>query len=402
MPVAANPEVLAWARSTAHLSPSDAAKKLGLKDSKGVTAAQKLEQYEQGAAAPTRPLLLRMAKVYRRPLLTFYLANPPQRGERGEDFRSLPDRSSVAEPLVDALVRDVRARQSMVRSILIDEEEASPLEFIGSRSIEDGVSDLLSQLRQQLGVDLNTLRAQGSAEGVFALLRAQVEAAGVFVLLIGNLGSHHSAIDVSAFRGFALADSIAPFIVINDQDAKSAWAFTLLHELAHLWIGATGVSGGALDSEVERFCNDVASNFLLPSSELAFIRVTRRTSEEEAAAEIGAFAEARLLSRSLVAYRLLRAGRISKASWERLSQRFRQQWIESRAAFRAAAKEREGGPSYYVIRRHRLGAALLRFTARHVGDGTLVPTKAGKILGVKPRGVATLLGAAAAPDQVAA
>src|SRR3546814_16138482 len=73
-----------------------------------------------------------------------------------------------------------------------------------------------------------------------------------YVLLIGNLGSHHSAIDIDAFRGFALADPIAPFVVINDRDAKTAWSFTLLHEVAHLWIGATGVSGGHFEGSTEQ------------------------------------------------------------------------------------------------------------------------------------------------------
>jgi Zn-dependent peptidase ImmA (M78 family) len=397
-----NLEVLIWARETAGLSLSDAAKKLGLKDSQKAGAEEKLRSLEAGSTEPSRPQLLRMAKAYRRPLLTFYLTTPPRRGDRGEDFRSLPDRSSDTEPLVDALVRDVRARQAMVRSILLDEEEAQPLPFVGSRSLDDGVGGLLASIRQQLSIDLSTLRSQGSAEAAFALLRTRVEQAGVFVLLIGNLGSHHSAIEVSAFRGFALADPIAPFIVINDQDAKSAWSFTLLHELAHLWIGATGVSGGQFEGTTERFCNDVASNFLLPSGELQLVAVTRNTSFEQAARLIGDFSDSRLISRSLVAYRLFRTGAITDTTWRELAARFRQDWLESRAAQRARAREREGGPSYYVVRRHRLGAALLRFAARHVNDGALVPTKAGKILGVRARGVAQLLSGAAAGDQAAA
>ncbi len=183
-----------------------------------------------------------MAKAYRRPLLVFYMASPPPRGNRGEDFRSLSARHTEVEPLVDALVRDIRARQSIVRSVLEDDEEATPLPFIGSMTTENGLGAVLASIRQTIGIDLATFRAQGSPEAAFALLRTKVEAAGVFVLLVGNLGSHHTNLDVSAFRGFALADPIAPFIVINDQDAKSAWSFTLLHEMAHLWLGATGVS----------------------------------------------------------------------------------------------------------------------------------------------------------------
>jgi len=38
---------------------------------------------------------------------------------------------------------------------------------------------------------------------------------GIFVLLIGDLGSYHTAFDLEVFRGFALSDDIAPFIIIK-------------------------------------------------------------------------------------------------------------------------------------------------------------------------------------------
>ncbi len=53
--------------------------------------------------------------------------------------------------------------------------------------------------------------------------------------------------------------------------------------------------------------------------------------------------------------------------------------------------ERKGGPNYYVIRRHRLGGALIGVVRRHLDDGTLSPTKASRVLGVKPRSVAPLV-----------
>ena len=60
------------------------------------------------------------------------------------------------------------------------------------------------------------------------------------MLLLGDLGSHHSDMNEEVFRGFALADEIAPFVVINDNDATTARSFSLIHELAHIWIGASG------------------------------------------------------------------------------------------------------------------------------------------------------------------
>lgn len=394
MPIV-KPSILQWARESAGLSLEEAAAKVGINAARGVAAADRLRALETEEGEVSRPILLKMAKIYRRPLVSFYLDGPPTRGDRGEDFRTLPDRHTGGEPLVDALVRDVRSRQAVVRAVLMEEEEAEPLPFIGSMSLNDGIGPVLASIRQVLGLDLAAFRAQGSAEAGFALLRSRIEAAGIYVLLIGNLGSHHSAIDVDAFRGFALADSIAPFVVINDQDAKTAWSFTLLHEVVHLWIGATGVSGGHFEGAVEQFCNDVASSFLLPQRELDQLQISRTTELAEAAELVTEFAKERLVSRSLVAYRLFRAEKITERTWRAMTDIFRVQWLQSRAAQRERARGMDGGPNYYIVRRHRLGAALLNFVARNMSEGVLTPTRASKLLGVKPRSVHTLLSSAA-------
>jgi Zn-dependent peptidase ImmA (M78 family)/transcriptional regulator with XRE-family HTH domain len=383
-------EILRWARETAGLSAAQAVDKLGIGDARGVPAIKRLAALETGQAEPSRALLVKMMQLYRRPLVTFYMSAPPRKGDRGEDFRNVPDRHTDSEALVDALVRDIRARQRMVRDILIDDEDIQPLPFIGSRSMRDGVGAVLASIRQALRIDLSEFRAQSSPESGFALLRSRVEAAGIFVILMGNLGSHHTAIDVEAFRGFALSDEIAPFVVLNDQDAKTAWSFTLIHELAHLWLGTTGVSGGFADAQIERFCNDVAGGFLLPSNELPLLRVDSATDLATATRRIGAFALERHLSNSMVAYSLFRAGFITDDSWRVLASQFRAQWRKSREAQREGQRDGEG-PSYYVVRRHRLGSALLHFVSRSLAAGALTPTKAGQVLGVKPRSVAPLL-----------
>lgn len=399
---AVKPSILKWARKSAGLSLEEAAAKVGINAARGVSGEDRLLALETEEGEVSRPVVLKMAKIYRRPLVSFYLEEPPERGDRGEDFRTLPEQHTDSEPLVDALVRDVRARQTTVRSILVEEEEAQPLPFVSSMSRNDGVGPVLASIRKLLNLDLAAFRAQGSAEAGFSLLRRQVETAGVYVLLIGNLGSHHSAIDVEAFRGFALADPIAPFVVINDQDAKTAWSFTLLHEVVHLWIGATGVSGGSAEGPTEQFCNDVASNFLLPEAELTQLEARIGVDEAEIAREITQFANERLISRTLVAYRLYRIGAINPGVWRSLTGTFKIEWLRSRAAQRERARGQEGGPNYYIIRRHRLGAALLNFVARSMSEGILTPTRASKLLGVKARSVHPLLsGASLSVEQVA-
>ena len=123
-----NPAIMVWARETAGLTQEEAAKKLAFRDSSKSSAVEKLARIERGQQEPTRPQLVKMAGQYRRPLLTFYLSKPPQKGDRGVDFRTLPqNEDNSEEALLDALIREIRARQSMVRVIMEEEDEAEPL-----------------------------------------------------------------------------------------------------------------------------------------------------------------------------------------------------------------------------------------------------------------------------------
>lgn len=391
-----NPEILRWARETAGLSLEDAAAKLGLQASRDGAGAERLAALESGDGEPTRPLLVKMAHQYRRPLLAFYLPAPPAQGERGQDFRTLPpDHSRRDDALVDALIRDIRARQRMVRALLETEDEAPALPFVGSRTMREGVEKVLGAIRETLGLNLSQFRNGASgdrrASKGFAYLRERAEQAGVYVLLIGNLGSHHSNLDVQLFRGFALADPVAPFIVINDQDAETAWSFTLLHELAHIWLGQTGVSGVNAASAVEQFCNDVAGRFLLPENEVVAEAALRTAGFDAILARINVIADQREVSRSMVAYKLFRQGIIDGDAWARLNGLFRQQWLQNREARKNKDKDRDGGPNYYVVRRHKIGAKLVNLARRMVAEGALVPSKAAKILGVKPANVYSLV-----------
>lgn len=263
-----NPEILRWARETAGLSPAEAVRKLSLREARGVAPTDRLAALESGEVEPTRPMLVKMAKQYRRPLLTFYF---------------------------------------------------------------------------------------------------------------------------ETFRGLTLADDVAPFIAINDQDSRAAWCFTLLHELAHLWLGQTGVSGERAEQDVERFCNEVAGEFLLPRAELAELELDPRATATDLEPLIQRFASARNVSRSMVAYKLHREGLISRQLWQRLSSGFREQWLAARRLRRERNREKPGGPSYYTVRRHRLGASLVALVSRLVAAGELTTSKASHVLGVKPSQVQPLV-----------
>ena len=375
--------ILSWARETSKLSIEEAARKLTLTDSRTTSAAEKLAVFEAGTKEPSRSLLLRMSKLYHRPLLTFYLDQPPRIGDRGEDFRTLPDNFEDAEnAYIDVLIRDIKARQSTVRETLVDEDEEIHLGFVGKYTINHGMARIVQTIRETINISLDEYRAQPNNKEAFKLLRQRTEAAGIFIVLKGNLGSYHSNIAVKAFRGFAISDDIAPFIVINDRDAEAAWSFTLVHEMAHLILGQTGISGGYAEKEIEKFCNNVASEFLLPAAEFDTFQISS-LDFETLKTEISAYAFSKKLSNSHIAYRLYRRGDILKPLWESLSSYYEERWLEEREKLKEKNAQKERGPDPYVIRRYKLGA-LVDLVKRMTYSGALTTTKAGMLLDVKP------------------
>ena len=118
--------------------------------------------------------------------------------------------------------------------------------------------------------DRNTTRTW---QAFLKLLIQKSEALGIWVLCNGIVGNNtHRTLDVEDFRGFAIADPVCPLVFINNKDAKAAQIFTLVHELAHIWIGQNGISDVGLENdlelehgEVEAFCNQVAAEVLVPA-----------------------------------------------------------------------------------------------------------------------------------------
>jgi len=384
-----NPEIIKWARERSGLSLDEAAKKLNLKSSKQ-SGASILSDYESGQKEPTSKKVGEIAKLYHRPLLTFYLSKPPVIQKKGEDYRTIPDSIPLeANGNVDAIVRDIFVRQSIVSEALIDSDDAENKDFVGCFKDMPDVTDAVAYIYKRFNISISEFRRQGTAHDAMGYLRKQVEKEGVFILLIGNLGSHHSSVSTSYFRGFAIADKIAPFIVINDNDSKSAWSFTLLHELTHVLIGESGISNNSISHKIEKYCNDVASNILLTQDDLSTVKIDDPSNFDELSAVLKERASFYNVSPSLIAYRLLRDGRISIDKWEKMSSHFKELWLKSKEK---NPDDKKSSGTYYVTKRHKTGGALLRVVKNSILEGVITETKAGKVLGVSPGNVAKMVG----------
>ena len=376
-----NPKILGWARERAGLSLEKAAKKIGL-------SSQKLAKMENGESKPTRRQLREIAKRYWYPLTVFYAPQPPLLTKGGVDFRS-SQTTREEQGMLDALVRDIYSRQSIVKSILEDDEDEEPRSFVGSLKDTDDIPSAVEAIRKILNLpDDRALDFNG--------LRERVQSIGIFVLLLGNLGSQYTKIHETTFRGLAIADSIAPFIVINPNDAQAARSFTLIHELTHVMMDKSGISGEVdIDNSevehrrVEKFCNDVASNFLLPPDSIK--KIEKINDPNTAINSIAKIAKGRKVSNLMVAYRFLRENIISEKTYRTLGEIYLRRWEEEKERRKIEAKQKKVAVNPNVVKKQRLGKLLVGFIERSLNAQELTYTKAANLLGVDATSVRVLI-----------
>ena len=222
--VPVNPDILRWARGQSKLSLEQVvvrANITGLK-STGISGAERLFRWEEEIEQPTFNELKSIAKAYRRPVLTFFLPTPPLTVSRLEDFRTFGDHSLIEpSPELAAFIRQIDALQQEIKDLL-QEEGAEPLAFVGSIEADAPPLSIAQTLREILNFSFEEQEGISTRVPFFNILRNKAEEAGVFILRKADLGSHHTRISLDEFRGLTFADEIAPFIIVNPDDAESA------------------------------------------------------------------------------------------------------------------------------------------------------------------------------------
>ncbi|MCT7655415.1 ImmA/IrrE family metallo-endopeptidase [Oceanimonas sp. NS1] len=215
---------------------------------------------------PTFKQAQKLAKVMHVPMAYFYLHKPPEEKLPIPDLRTV-EGSRIVEPSLNLrdVVKEVIQRQEWYKDYLkLQGEEELP--FVGRFTVRDDVGVVVNDIRETLG--LERPRA-GTWDEYFRLLIERVESAGILVMRSGVAGNNtHRKLDVSEFRGFAIADKNAPAVFINSADAPTARLFTFIHELAHIWIGSSGVSDMdqvSQGNKEEVFVMPSQVSFLFPS-----------------------------------------------------------------------------------------------------------------------------------------
>jgi Zn-dependent peptidase ImmA (M78 family) len=255
------PEVLRWALDRARADQADLA-------SAANTSEAIVDSWLDGTKKPTFNQARKIATRLKLPFGFLFLATPPPSTLPIPDFRTLAS-AVLREPsadLQDVILATLRKQEWM--SEYLRRNHGEPVEVVGLGAHRT-VTMVASQIRSALKLNASAGRP-GSSDAYLRWLVERTEGLGVNVLRNGVVGNNtHRKLNVQEFRGFCLSDDYAPFIFINGADAPNGQIFTLIHEVAHIWRGDTGVSGGpvGIQKGAEAFANEVAAEVLVPSAE---------------------------------------------------------------------------------------------------------------------------------------
>lgn len=348
------PAVMKWARETARYTLRESANQLK-------RPISDIEEWENGKLLPTMPQARRAAKLYRRPLAAFYLPAPPKGWQILRDFRTLPSGSEIEYSReFEFLIRLVRTRQEWISSYLNNQGYES-IDIYNYDHINFVPLELAEVIKQHIQITVGDIENCKSKYDALRLWIKKSEDSGIFIFRGRN-------IDLEEARGFALVDDYAPCIFINSNDAYSAQIFTIVHELAHLWINQPGISnlekqGSKPDKEsfeIEQFCNQVAAFILLEPN--MFIQKWSEIYHEKSSIEdnINNISNYFKVSRTTIARRLLQESIISSKRYKILQNNFYLEWLDYCKKEKIRQKEGKMPPIYYPKKISELGKSYSR------------------------------------------
>lgn len=233
-----------------------------------------VESWIKGEKNPTVKQLENFTHKVHVPFGYMFLPQPPNETIPLSFFRTGKNSTNKVSLNVFHTVQIIQDRQNWLTEYL-EELNFPELEFVGKFNIKDNYIDIVNDIRNMLKLELDWASKHNKWEEALDYLTLKIEEAGIIVTYNGIVGNNtHRVIDVNECRGFVLVNKKAPFLFINSADAKAAQMFTIIHELAHVWLGkSAGFDNANLlpaDDPLELLCDKVAAELLVP--EIYFIK----------------------------------------------------------------------------------------------------------------------------------
>ncbi|PXY87728.1 hypothetical protein DKK68_08385 [Bifidobacterium asteroides] len=355
---------------------------IGAEDHLSENQRHDIDAWKQGAKRPTVSQLHTISNRLHVPFGYFFMEEPIDDTPPIYAKRTVGSQQPQGRPsrdLVDT-IDQMTAIQDWARQDRID-NEGTRLEQVGSRTINDDSNLIAKDIRRALKIDEHWYRESDLHEPAkaFKLLRERAEGTGILIMQNGVVGNNtHRPLDPKEFRAFALIDPYAPLIFINRTDEpETARLFSLVHELAHVWLGAdelyndTALPTGV--TRLEQVCNEVAAAILLPDEDFleAWQGIQDETTLDERMKELKACFP---VSPTALALHALKHKLISQETFQKCNQAA-QIWSEE------TDNQEHSGGNYYSTKLSRFDSRFLERMASSVAEGRTTYLDAYRLTG---------------------
>jgi Zn-dependent peptidase ImmA (M78 family) len=338
-----------------------------------------IEAWENGNAAPSYPQLEKLAyEMYKRPLALFFLPEPPDEPSTRTEFRTLPEHDIDAlDRHTVFLIRKARAFQMALHELFAGRTPAeAPIWRNVRLSVIDPPAKQASRIREALGVSLAEQKRWADHDEALKRWRSAIESVGIFVF--------KNTFKQKTISGLCLSSTEFPVVMVNNSTTKTRQIFSLLHEVAHVLFQRNGISTfdertieglPPRDRTIERFCNAVAAEVLVPLSD--FRNETRSWTgaiESMDDRRFATLAERYHVSRAVILRRFLDAGRVSVDFYQRKAD----EWD-------AQKRPQGAGGNYYATQNVYLSERFLQEVVVRYARRQLTRDEAADFIGVAPK-----------------
>ena len=338
---------------------------------------QNLGDWLSGDVDPTLKQLEAFAKYTYTPVGNLFLSEPPSEALSLPDFRA-PSGQSLQKPSANLMdvINQCEIRQDWYRNYLISNAEKK-LDFVASCSLSDSPEKVAAEIAKELGFSVSERAQLATWDAALTYMTSCADNAGVLVMRNGVVGSNtNRPLDTNEFSGFALVDSYAPLVFVNAKDSRSRQAFTLAHELAHIWLGEPGLSLNSmyqpLHRRIERWCDKVAAELLVPVNQLNAQNPQVALLDDE----ISRLAKHFKVSSLVVLRRLRDTDYIDSGEYQ-------DRFYAELQRLRALSERNSGGGDYYRTQVSRTGKQFTRAVVFSALEGQTLYKDAFSMLGVK-------------------
>jgi Zn-dependent peptidase ImmA (M78 family)/transcriptional regulator with XRE-family HTH domain len=371
------PNVMKWARESARMTEETAAAKVSV-------TVDKLKEWEEGTNQPTIRQAQTLAKAYKRPFALFFLPEIPRDFQPLQDFRKSGSKNLTTSSIF--IIREIQQKQAWISDVYSENQE-DKLAFAGRFSIKDNPQIVAKDI-------LDTLKINPASYKTDNPIKEWIDAAETNGIFVSRTSFIHSRLklDSEELQGFAIADPHAPFVFVNSDDWNAPQLFTIVHELAHIWIAETGISNEVEPDikhkdkfhPVELFCNEVAANALMPKEiVLSIDSASFQTSKDvfKVAKQLGVSSFALLV-------RALNLNIISTPTYQKLIKQADidyAEYLKKEAEKKAKLKEKDkpGGPNYFLLQLNRNSRLFTQTVLDAFRGGFIEPTLASNLLNVQ-------------------